>query len=145
MSRQQARETAFKMAFQMDVGKNPLEVAVATLEEALSEGVIGEKDRDYIMKLAAGIAAKRDELDEFIAAHAKGWTLNRINAIEKNIIRLSLYEIRYMDEIPYEVAVNEGIELAKKYGDDDAYSFVNGILDNAKPAKTDGAGKAQEP
>lgn len=139
MSRQQARETAFKMVFQMDVGKNSLEIAEMTLEEALAEGVIEEKDRPYIIKLVSGVAEKKAEFDEFIAAHAKGWTLNRINAIEKNIIRLALFEIRYLDEIPYEVAVNEGIELAKKYGEEDAYSFVNGILDNAKPQqKTDG-------
>lgn len=128
------------MVFQMDVGKNPLEIAERTLEEALEEGFIEEKDREYIIELATGVAAKKSEFDTFIAAHAKGWTLDRINAIEKNILRLSLYEIGYMDEIPYEVAVNEGIELAKKYGEDDAYSFVNGILDNAKPSKsqTDG-------
>lgn len=144
MSRQQARETAFKMVFQMDVGKNPLEIAVRTLEEALSEGVIEERDRGYIMKLAVGVDEKRAEFDEFISLHSKGWTLSRINAIEKNIIRLALYEIFYMEEIPYEVAVNEGIELAKKYGEDDAYSFVNGILDNAKPEKKDGDGDPEK-
>lgn len=141
MSRQRARETAFQMIFQMDVGKNPLNIAERTLEEALKEGVIGEKDRDYIIKLVTGVAAKKSEFDEFISAHAKGWTLDRINAIEKNILRLALYEIGYMQGIPYEVAVNEGIELAKKYGEDDAYSFVNGILDNAKPPQSGGAGE----
>ncbi len=141
MSRQRARETAFQMVFQMDVGKNPLEIAERTLEEALKEGLIEEKDREYIIKLVTGVAAKKSEFDVFISAHAKGWTLDRINAIEKNILRLSLYEIHYMDEIPYEVAVNEGIELAKKYGEEDAYSFVNGILDNAKPLKNQGEGE----
>ncbi len=141
MSRQRARETAFQMIFQMDVGKNPLEIAERTLEEALKEGLIEEKDREFIMKLVAGVAAKKSEFDAFISAHAKGWTLDRINAIEKNILRLSLYEIHYMEEIPYEVAVNEGIELAKKYGEDDAYSFVNGILDNAKPSRSGAEGE----
>ena len=136
MSRQQARETAFKMIFQMDVGKNPLEVAERTMEEALEEGVINKKERSYILELAAGVAEKRDEFDKFIMAHSKGWTLDRINFIEKNLIRLALYEIRYMESIPYEVSVNEAIELAKRYGDDDAYSFVNGILDKARPPKT---------
>lgn len=135
MSRQQARETAFKMIFQMDVGKNPLEVAELTLEEAVAEKSVSEKERSYIMGLAAGVEEKREELDAFIIEHTKGWTIDRINVIEKNIIRLALYEIRYLDDIPYEVSVNEAIELAKRYGEDDAYSFVNGILDNARPPK----------
>lgn len=137
MSRQQARETAFKMIFQMDVGKNPLEVAELTLEEAMEEKAVSKKERSYIMGLAAGVEEKKPELDAFITEHAKGWTIDRINVIEKNIIRLALYEIRYLDDIPYEVSVNEAIELAKRYGEDDAYSFVNGILDNARPPKTE--------
>ena len=136
MSRQLARETAFKMIFQMDVGKNALEVAERTMEEALDEGLIKKRDTAYILELVAGVADKKDELDAFIAEHAKGWTLDRINVIEKNLIRLALYEIRYMENIPYEVSVNEAIELAKRYGEDDAYSFVNGILDKARPPKT---------
>lgn len=136
MSRQLARETAFKMIFQMDVGKNTLEVAERTMEEALDEGLINKKDTAYILELVAGVADKKDELDAFIAEHAKGWTLDRINVIEKNLIRLALYEIRHMENIPYEVSVNEAIELAKRYGEDDAYSFVNGILDKARPPKT---------
>lgn len=136
MSRQLARETAFKMIFQMDVGKNALEVAERTMEEALDEGLIKKKDTAYILELVAGVADKKDELDAFIAEHAKGWTLDRINVIEKNLIRLALYEIRHMENIPYEVSVNEAIELAKRYGEDDAYSFVNGILDKARPPKT---------
>ena len=136
MSRQLARETAFKMIFQMDVGKNALEVAERTMEEALDEGLIKKRDTAYILELVAGVADKKDELDAFIAEHAKGWTLDRINVIEKNLIRLALYEIRHMENIPYEVSVNEAIELAKRYGEDDAYSFVNGILDKARPTKT---------
>ena len=136
MSRQLARETAFKMIFQMDVGKNALEVAERTMEEALDEGLIKKRDTAYILELVAGVADKKDELDAFIAEHAKGWTLDRINVIEKNLIRLALYEIRHMENIPYEVSVNEAIELAKRYGEDDAYSFVNGIMDKARPPKT---------
>ena len=137
MSRHQARETAFKMIFQMDVGQNPIEIAEGTLEEAIEEKAVSVKERSFVMNLVSGVDDKREELDAFIIEHAKGWTIDRINVIEKNIIRLALYEIRYMDGIPYEVSVNEAIELAKTYGDDDAYSFVNGILDNARPAKTD--------
>lgn len=121
------------MIFQMDVGKNSLEVAELTLEEALADRTISKNDRSYVMQLVTGVDENRDELDKFIMMYAKGWSIERINIIEKNIIRLALFEIRNMDDIPYEVSVNEAIELAKRYGDKDAYSFVNGILDNARP------------
>lgn len=135
MSRQQARETAFKMIFQMDVGKNTIEVAELTLKEALEDRSVSENDRNYVMRLVRGVNEKREILDEFITMYAKSWSIGRINTIEKNIIRLALFEIRYMDDIPYEVSMNEAIELAKRYGDADAYSFVNGVLDNARPLK----------
>lgn len=138
MSRQLARETAFQMIFQMDVGDNPLEMAELTMDEALMEEKISKKECSYIMEVVKGVAEKKAECDAFITAHTKGWTIDRINRVEKNIIRLAWYEINYMPDIPFEVAVNEGIELAKKYGDDDAYSFVNGILDRARPAKKEG-------
>lgn len=136
MSRQLARETAFKMIFQMDVGKNPLEMAEYTMEEALTDGGISKGECKYILTLVSGVSEKKEELDEFMEAYSKGWALDRINHIEKSIIRLALYEIRYMD-IPYEVSVNEAVELAKRYGEEEAYSFVNAILDNARPKKKD--------
>lgn len=136
MSRQLARETAFKMIFQMDVGKNPLEMAEYTMEEALADGGISKGECKYILTLVSGVSEKKEELDEFMEAYSKGWALDRINHIEKSIIRLALYEIRYMD-IPYEVSVNEAVELAKRYGEEEAYSFVNAILDNARPKKKD--------
>lgn len=136
MSRQLARETAFKMIFQMDVGKNSLEMAEYTMEEALIDGDISKGECKYILTLVSGVSKKKEELDKFMEAYFKGWALDRINHIEKSIIRLALYEIRYMD-IPYEVSVNEAVELAKRYGEEEAYSFVNAILDNARPKKKD--------
>ena len=120
----------------MDVGKNSLEMAEYTMEEALIDGDISKGECKYILTLVSGVSKKKEELDEFMEAYSKGWALDRINHIEKSIIRLALYEIRYMD-IPYEVSVNEAVELAKRYGEEEAYSFVNAILDNARPKKKD--------
>ena len=132
-NRKNAREVAFQMIYQMDVGGNPLDIAVTTMEDALAEKKIREIDRDYIMTVVPGIAETKAEADAFIAANAKDWTIDRINTVEKNIIRLALYEIRRMDGIPYEVSLNEAVELAKKYGDGGAFAFVNAVLDNARP------------
>lgn len=132
MNRHQARETAFRMIFQMDVGRNEYETAKETMIEAMADGFIAEADCPYIENVVRGVAAKRSSLDEFIAAHAKGWKLERINPVDRNLIRLCLYEIQYLDDVPFEVAVNEAIELAKSYGEDESYAFVNAILDNAR-------------
>ena len=123
------------MIFQMDVGANPLDIAVTTMEDALAEGKIKEIDRDYIMSVVKGVDEMKAEADVFISENAKDWTLDRINTVEKNIIRLALYEIRRMEQIPYEVSLNEAVELAKKYGDGGAFAFVNAVLDNARPEK----------
>ena len=133
MSRRNARHTAFKMLFQMDVGKNTPEMAELTLGEDYAEKRIGTRDLDYVKELVSGVREHLAELDEFISLHSKGWSINRINSMERNILRMSLYEIKYMDGIPFEVSVNEGVELAKVYGDDEGYAFVNGILDKARP------------
>lgn len=132
MSRAKARETAFRMAFQMDVGKNDFETSKETMLEAIVDGEITKKECPYIENVVQGIAEHREELDAFIEKYAKGWSLQRINPMDKNIIRLALYEVWYVDNIPMEVALNEAIELAKLYGEEDSYSFVNGILDNVK-------------
>lgn len=130
MSRHAARETAFQMTFQIDVGKNSQELAERTMEEALAEGKIRSQDVEYIKRVVNGIIQERPLLDDFIRRHTKNWSPERINPIEKNIIRLALYEGWFCEDVPLHVALNEAVELAKTYGDDDAYAFVNGILDN---------------
>ena len=76
----------------------------------------------------ASIAEKLPELDEKINAVARGWKTNRMGKVEVSLLRLATYEILYDEEIPEKVAINEAVELAKRYGTDDSSSFVNGIL-----------------
>lgn len=132
MSRHTARETAFRMLFQMDLGKNDFAAAKNTMDEALANKVIGNKDCVYIETIVKGVQEQRERIDDFIKRNAKGWDIQRINPVERNIIRLALYETWYVQDVPMEVALNEAIELAKIYGEEEAYSFVNGVLDNVK-------------
>ncbi len=132
MKRHQARETALKMLFQIDVGKNPMDMAMLTLEEAIKEGAMDARDRDFVLTLVQGVLRERESLDDFIRTHATGWKLERIHSVEKNIIRLSLFEIRHLHDVPYRIAINEAIELAKEYSGEEAGAFVNGVLDNVK-------------
>ena len=132
MKRHQARETAFKMLFQIDVGNNSMKLARLTLDEAIAEDAIDPKDEGFVLDLVQGVLQEKKDLDAFISKFAQGWKIDRINPVEKNIIRIALYEIWHKEDIPFRIAINEAIELAKEYGEEESGAFVNGILDNVK-------------
>jgi transcription antitermination protein NusB len=98
--------------------------------------------RPFTRELAEGVDEHREELDEAIARHAKGWSLERIAPLDRNIMRTALYEITYREDVPTEVAIDEAIELAKEYCGADAPGFVNGVLG---AAVRDTVGKHSEP
>ena len=86
------------------------------------------KERDYVRNKFLRIVEKIPEIDEAVDANSKNWTTSRMSRSDLTIIRLAVYEIRYDDEIPTSVAINEAVELAKKYGQDTSGGFVNGVL-----------------
>jgi transcription antitermination protein NusB len=114
MRRSDQRRDAVFANYQRDVTGRPL-------EELLGEA------RPLTRELAEGVDEHREELDDVIAAHAKGWTVDRIAPLDLNVMRVAVYEIEFA-ETPAEVAINEAIELAKEYCGADAPGFVNGIL-----------------
>lgn len=144
MKRHQARATAFKMLFQIEVGKNEREIANVTLEEAIAEKTIDPRDTGFISDLVDGVLKNREELDAFIRRYSQGWNFERINPVEKNILRIALYEIWHKEDIPFRIAINEAIELAKEYGDQESGAFVNGILDNVNHDKSKIAAKVKK-
>ena len=98
--------------------------------------LLGEA-KPYSRELAEATGAKRDELDELIATHSKGWALDRIAPLEKNIMRVALYEAMNEEDVPVEVAIDEAVELSKEYCGADAPGFVNGILGAALEEKAE--------
>lgn len=116
---------AFQTLFQIDLGKNDVEDA---LEYRLSEVVLNEQDTDYVRRAVRGVNQQVRALDRQINAVADGWEVHRLGSIDRSILRLAIYEIVFMDDIPVGVAVNEAVELAKEFGDDDSPRFVNGLL-----------------
>ena len=88
----------------------------------------GPSQREYICKLVRGIAAHGYELDQYIEKYARGWRFERIPLVASAIMRLAMYEILYMPEIPNGAAINEAVEIAKKYESSDVVRFINGIL-----------------
>lgn len=86
------------------------------------------KVREYVKDIAKGIKEKDDEITELISKNLKtGWTIDRISTVDLSLLKLAIYEIKY-GEIPYKIAINEAVNLAKKYGEEQSPSFVNGIL-----------------
>lgn len=123
-----SREHALRMLYQIDITQRPVE-AVFNLYWPYEE----HKDpdiMDYANKLVTGVHSSKDILDAKIAQYATNWQLNRMAVIDRNVMRLGLWEMKYTDgEVPPKVAINEAIDLAKKYGDHESGKFVNGILD----------------
>lgn len=129
MSRRLAREIAFKALFQVDIGKCRAEMA---LRHSLEEFSFKNDEEIFIRDLVEGVVEKKATLDETIKQHLVKWELDRLSAVDRNLLRLALYEIIYRSDIPHAVSINEALELAKKYGSTgEAVGFINGILDRA--------------
>jgi transcription antitermination protein NusB len=115
MRRSDQRRDAVFACYQCEVTGRPLAELVA-------------EARPFTRELAQGVDAHREELDAIVARHSKGWELERIAPLERCLMRVALYEMEYSEDVPYEVAIDEAIEIAKEYCGADAPGFVNGIL-----------------
>lgn len=128
MSRRIARELVLQSLFQIDFTEcepqAALEAAMAEREEAAASEAAG-----YAAAVLQGVAAHRGEIDERISRCAIDWTLERMPAMDRNILRLAVYELFFADEkLAPGVAINEAVEIAKRYGTDESPKFINGVL-----------------
>ena len=123
------RELALQWLFEIEMGHQPPEQVMASVPEGIEEfEPIEEEGVAFAQQLVRGVRANQAQLDKVIVEFAKGWALSRMAAIERNILRISLYEIIYLPEVPASVAANEAVEIAKHYSNDESGKFVNGIL-----------------
>ena len=128
MSRRILREQLFKLLFRIEFNDiEEMQEQCAFFFDDL-DNPIEEKDMDFIQKKFDLIMEKLSEIDAQINEKAKGWTSDRMAKVDLTIIRLGVYEILYDEDVPTSVAINEAVELAKKFGQDESYSFVNGVL-----------------
>jgi N utilization substance protein B len=124
-TRREARELAMKILFQVEVGHRPIEEVLETTLEAVP---IPEEEKEYLDDVVQGVLREREALDRIIGDLASGWKLERIANVDRNVLRIALYEIRNRADIPASVSVNEAVEIAKKYSTAESGKFVNGIL-----------------
>ena len=139
MVRNTAREIAVHLAYELSFTDKTVE---ALLEERLSPEAFadlaaedplytqapGAKQTEYIRRLVAGVGEHAAELDGYIGKYARGWKFERIPLVASAIMRVAMYEILYMQDIPNKAAINEAVEIAKKYETPETVKFINGIL-----------------
>lgn len=127
MTRRELRENVFKMLFRVEFHE---EAELTEQLELLSSELenVTEEDSAYINQKCNDIIAKISEIDAAINESTTGWKTTRMGKVDLSIIRLAVYEMKYEEDIPSKVSINEAVELAKSYGTDDSASFVNGVL-----------------
>ena len=124
-SRHQARERALQILFQYDIHGRP----GLWLDVFWEKNEATDEAKAFAERLVAGVLENKKDLDALIGTYATNWKISRMPIVDRNILRAGVYELLWMDDVPAKVTVNEAIELAKSFGDDEASKFVNGILD----------------
>ena len=137
--RRLAREIAVQFLYQHDLGGGVLDDSLAMFWQTQPE--VAEPTRKFAEELIRGTVAHRVEVDERITKYAEHWELQRIAAVDRNILRLAMYEMLHRDDIPPVVSINEAVDIAKKFSTSESGAFVNGILDRLRgdlprPART---------
>jgi transcription antitermination factor NusB len=125
--RRLARECALEVLYRLDlVGDEPEQ----TIAEILLRKNPSEEAETYLRRLVDAAQGSQSEIDSSLRKHLRRWRLERLTVLDRAILRLAAAEILYFEDIPPKVSINEAVEVAKKYGDDDAGRFVNGVLDS---------------
>ena len=130
-----SREIALKILYASEITGEPVDDAARKFWE--NEVIGGDEVKTYAEMLVSGVGSHLEEIDSAISRFAANWEIGRMATIDRNIIRIAAFELMFLDDIPPKVAMNEAIEIAKKYGDKDSGKFVNGILDRISRPKID--------
>lgn len=141
LSRRRAREIALQVLYSIDANADVDPSAALAFyfdrfaaeerEDAGDDADVGPADQTFVETLVREVSAHRNEIDEVLGQLSRNWRIERIARVERTILRMALYELKFRDDIPARVTINEAIELAKRFGAQDASAFVNGLLDSA--------------
>ena len=123
--RRRARILALQTLYEVDAAGHEAEAAIARL---LAETRLSEENASFARKLVKGVTQNRKQLDESIQSYATAWPIAQLSVIDRNILRLAMFEILLDNRVPVKVAINEAVELAKIFGSDNSSKFVNGVL-----------------
>ena len=141
--RTQAREAALKILYQLDITKDSPEEG---LKIFFQHHRVAVGSQDFVTKLVEGTIAHLSEINELLSKYATNWSLDRMPMVDRNILRLSTFELIFGNETPPKVIINEAVELAKRFGTPDSGKFVNGVLDSIhKASHADAAAGGSSP
>jgi N utilization substance protein B len=128
--RRQARELALQALFSFDMEKfvdQSIDDFCANNEEALTDSV-----KPFFLDLVKGVMENRSRIDDLLNKYSKNWKISRMPVVDRNIMRISIFELLKCPDIPHSVSINEAVDIGKKYGARDSGSFINGVLDRIK-------------
>ena len=130
MKRRELREHVFQLLFRVECNSSEeMDEQVSMYFDGVrEEETLSEKDETYITEKYKKIVEKIPEIDEMLNASAKGWKTSRMGRVDLTILRLAVYEMKFDEDIPEKVAINEAVELSKKFGGDESPAFINGVL-----------------
>lgn len=131
MNRKLSREKTMELLFGMTLSKDTIEEVVEGFVENY-EGNIKEIDLTYVKQALIGIEKHKEEIDKAVEVNLHNWKIDRISKVNLSILRLATYELLYDKEVPRNVAINEALEIARRYSDEKSVAFINGVLDKIK-------------
>lgn len=140
-TRRKARELAMQALYYMDIRKTVCQEALSLYCTSFEPSA---QVRPFFMELAQGVMAHQTDIDGIIERFSSNWKLNRMACVDRNILRVAVYELFYCTDIPAKVSINEAIDIGKKFGTDDSGAFINGILDSIRKATGLSSGDSQE-
>lgn len=140
-SRRKAREIALQLLYMWEFGNTDVEGA---LKHFWRQGEVGEKVKDFARRIVRGCVEHFETIDALLVESSEHWRLERMAAIDRNIMRLAVFEFLFTPETPKKVVINEAIEIAKRFSTDESTQFINGILDNIRKRVEDGTTDSRE-
>ena len=123
--RRRARRIALQALYEIDSVGHEMEKALGSL---LSEAELSEENNAFVRELVSGVLQNKEKIDPYIRKYAPAWPVAQISIVDRNILRLAIFEILLNNKVPVKVAINEAVELAKTFGSDNSPKFVNGVL-----------------
>ncbi len=127
--RRRSREFALRVLYQLEISKEDIPRIIVQQKEHLS---LGDESDEFAERIVEGVRKNGPEIDQLIHRYSENWRLDRMNLIDRNILRMAVFEFLYCEDIPPKVTLNEAVELGKKYGSEESGSFINGILDRIR-------------
>jgi N utilization substance protein B len=133
-NRHRSRELALQALFQLDFNKDYSPEAV---ELFCKNFEVSKSARFFFSRLVEGVIQYKNEIDQFIKRFSSNWKIGRMSGVDRNIMRIAIFELLYCDDIPFKVSINEAVNLGKKYGTEESGAFINGILDSIHTFSTE--------